>query len=132
VPAGVPIFFPNVNVICSAAWPTDPKPYDKCATRLTSETIDPPTTLYAKVDGKDVDRERIASGLFDWMIKSPDNALGLPTGTYKAGSDGLWVFLKDGPKKGEHTVEFGGSFKDTPWDPPDFEGTQVTYNLTAQ
>ncbi len=72
---------------------------------------------------------RIASGLFQWTIASNKNPYGLRKGTYEAGSDGLWVYLKQGLKPGEHTIVFGGTFEDTPFG--NFEGAQVTYNLTA-
>jgi hypothetical protein len=130
VPAKMPILFPVNTVICSAAWPTDPTPYDECATFYTSESVDPPSRLYAKVDGKDAKQRRIASGLFQWTIRSDDNVFGLTAGTYEAASDGLWVSLDDGLKKGQHTVKFGGTFEDTPFG--DYEGTKVTYNLTAK
>jgi hypothetical protein len=136
VPAKTPIVFPVVNVVCSAAFDTiqplpDPKPYDTaCAEPITDALIDPPTTLFATLDGKDLKQQRIASGLFQWTIAFEDNPFGVPTGTYEAASDGVWVFLKHGLKPGEHTIVFGGTFKDTPFG--DFEGTQVTYHLTAQ
>jgi hypothetical protein len=130
VPAGTPVLFPVVNVICSAAWPTDPRPYDECATRFTNETVDPPSTWYATLDGKDLKRQRIASGLFQWTVESDDNPFGLDAGTYEAGSDGLWVFLKHGLKPGEHTIVFGGMYEDTPFGT--FEGARVTYHLTAE
>lgn len=128
VPADMPILFPVVNVICSEVW-GDPTPYDQCATKYTDDTVDPPSTWYSTLDGNDLTRERIASGVFNWTIPSANNPYGLPAGTYKSGSDGLWVLLEDGVKKGNHTVVFGGTFKDTPFG--DFEGTKITYHLTA-
>jgi hypothetical protein len=136
VPAKTPILFPVVNIVCSAAFTghqpePDPQPYDTaCAEPVTGDTIDPPSRFYAKVDGKNANQQRIASGLFQWTIASDDNPFGLDAGTYEAASDGLWVFLKHGLKRGEHTIVFGGTFEDTPFG--DFEGTQVTYYLTAQ
>jgi hypothetical protein len=136
VPAKTPILFPVVNVICSEAWgvagqdPPDPEPYDTaCAEPLTDDTIDPPSNFYATVDGKNAKQVRIASGVFEWTIESYDNPFGLYPGTYPAASDGLWVYLKNGLNKGNHTVEFGGTYADTPFGT--FEGTKVTYNLTA-
>jgi hypothetical protein len=136
VPAKTPILFPVVNVVCSEAWgvagqvPPDPEPYDTaCAEPLTDATIDPPSSFYATIDGKDARQVRIASGVFRWTIASDDNPFGLYAGTYPAASDGLWVYLKNGLNKGTHTVEFGGTYADTPFGT--FEGTKVTYNLKA-
>ena len=140
VPAKKPILFPVTNVICSAAWDSpdyaDPRPLDTgCATPYTDDVIEPPSSFYAKVDGKDATQLRIASGLFQWTIASDVNPYGLLKGTYPAASDGLWVYLKNGLNTGNrHTVEIGGHYEDTIFnDPPgsSFEGTTVTYNLTA-
>jgi hypothetical protein len=148
VPANTPILFPVVNVICSEAFgvagqdPPDPRPYDKrCAEPATDDVIDPPSSFFAKVDRQDAIQERIASGLFQWTIVYDDNPFtpccNLRAGTYESASDGLWVLLDDGLKKGGHTVQFGGHFEDTPFNDPDdpgssFEGTTVTYKLTAR
>jgi hypothetical protein len=135
VPADTPILFPVVNVICSAAWPTDPQPYDECAKYYTNRTIDPPSTWYSTLDGQDLESRRIASGLFQWTIASNKNPFGLKKGTFEAGSDGLWVYLEEGLTAGEHEIVFGGTFADTPFNPPDvpsFEGTKVTYHLTVE
>jgi hypothetical protein len=136
VPANKPILFPVVNVVCSAAFdpiqePDDPKPYDTaCAEPITDATIDPPSKFFATLDGKDLRQRRIASGLFQWTIAFEDNPFGVPTGTYEAASDGLWVFLRDGLKPGKHKIVFGGTYKDTPFG--SFEGTTVTYKLRAR
>jgi len=136
VPADTPIFFPIVNVICSEAWPTDPQPYDECATYYTDRTVNPPSEWYATLDGQDLEQQRIASGLFQWTIAyNNSNPFGINKGTYEAGSDGLWVYLEEGLTAGEHTIVFGGTYKGTPFnDPPgsSFEGAKVTYNLTAK
>jgi hypothetical protein len=140
VPANTPILFSPFNYLCSAAFDPiqevdDPQPYDTaCAKPTTDATIDPPSSFYARVDGKDANQQRIASGLFQWTIPV-HNILGLPAGTYEAAQDGLWVYLENGLNKGQHTVQFGGTFKNTPFnDPPgsSFEGTKVTYKLTAR
>lgn len=130
VPTKTPILIPVVNIICSEAWAEDPEPYDECATGYTDDLVDPPSTTYAKVDRKDVDQERIASGVFSWTIESEDNPFERPAGTHDAGSDGLWVLLEDGLKQGKHTVKVGGTYEDTPFG--DFEGTQVTYKLKVR
>src|SRR5215212_261312 len=125
VPRNMPILFSPFNYLCSAAFDPiqkgfeDQPPYDtKCAEPFTSATIDPPSSFYARVDGKD------ALGL-----------KGLKAGTYPAAQDGLWVYLKNGLNEGNHTVVFGGHFEGTPLnDPPEssFEGTKVTYTLKAR
>jgi hypothetical protein len=137
VPRNMPILFSPFNYMCSAAFDPiqdvdDPKPYDKaCATPTTDATIDPPSSFYAKVDGKDANQQRIASGIFQWTI--PKDALGLEgleAGAYPAAQDGIWVYLENGLNKGNHTVVFGGHFEDTPFGT--FEGTKVTYKLKAR
>jgi hypothetical protein len=136
VPADTPILFPVSNVICSAAFDPiqevdDPKPYDKkCAEPITDDVIDPPSEWYATLDGQDLEQQRIASGLFQWTITSDENPFGLIAGTYLAGSDGLWVYLEEGLTAGEHTIVFGGRYRDTPFG--SFKGARVTYHLTAQ
>jgi hypothetical protein len=141
VPANTPILFPVANVICGKAFelagqdPPDPQPYDTaCAEPTTDDLIDPPSKTYAKVDGNDANQQRIASGLFQWTIAYDNNPFAaccnLTAGTHEAASDGLWVYLEHGLNKGQHTVQFGGTFKHTPFG--DFEGTKVTYKLNAR
>jgi len=96
VPANTPILFSPFNYLCSAAFDPiqevdDPQPYDTaCATPTTDAVIDSPSSFYARVDGKDANQQRIASGLFDWTIVFPNNPVpGLVPGTYKAAQDGL-------------------------------------------
>src|SRR5919106_3895634 len=78
VPANTPILFSPFNYLCSAAFDPiqevdDPQPYDTaCATPTTDATIDPPSSFYARVDGKDANQQRIASGLFQWTV-APNN-----------------------------------------------------------
>jgi hypothetical protein len=135
VPAKTPILFPVVNIVCSAAFTghqpePDPQPYDTaCAEPVTGDTIDPPSRFYAKVDRKNANQQRIASGLFQWTVPV-HNILGLPAGTYESAQDGLWVYLENGLNTGQHTVQFGGTFKHTLIG--DFEGTKVTYTLNAR
>jgi hypothetical protein len=129
VPAHTPILFSPFNYLCSPAFdplpfPDDVPPYDTCAKENAQAFIDSSSGFYARVDGKDANQQRIASGLFQWTI--PEDALGLEgleAGTYPAAQDGLWVFLGKGLKRGEHTIEFGplGTF----------EGADITYELTA-
>jgi hypothetical protein len=135
VPADTPILFPVFNVVCSAAFDPlqevdDPKPYHKkCAKPFIDDFADPPSTFLATLNGQDLTLQRIASGQFWWTIPIEDAPFGVPTGTYRAASDGLWVYLEEGLAPGEHTIVFKGSFEDTPGG--DFEGTEVTYHLTA-
>src|ERR671921_2222581 len=136
VPANTPILFSPFNYLCSEVFgvagqdPPDPQPYDTaCATPTADAFIDPPSRIYARVDGKEENQQRIASGLFQWTIPV-DNSLALPAGTWESAQDGLWVYLENGLNKGQHTVQFGGTFKHTPIG--DYEGTKVTYNLNAR
>jgi hypothetical protein len=123
VPANTPILFSPFNYLCSEAFPEDVPPYDRCARENANAVIDSPNSFYARVDGKDANQQRIASGLFQWTIAVDQSSLGLTAGTYESAQDGLWVFLGKGLKRGEHTIEFGplGSF----------EGAHITYILTA-
>jgi hypothetical protein len=130
VPAHTPILFSPFNYLCSAAFdpiqePDDQPPYDECASNNANLVIESPSNFYARVDGKDANQQRIASGVFQWTI-AVNNALGiagLNAGTYPAAQDGLWVFLGKGLKRGEHTIEFGPL--------GDFQGAHITYKLTA-
>jgi hypothetical protein len=132
VPANTPILFSPFSYLCSEVVGDTP-PLTECATGTTEDTIDSPSKFYARVDGEDANQQRIASGLFQWTIpdfpEDPDNFLGIPPGTYPAAQDGLWVYLENGLNEGKHTVQFGGTFKNTPLG--DFKGTKVTYKLTA-
>src|SRR5215211_995447 len=140
VPANTPILFSPFNYLCGEA-PTAqrpdgtftglPKPYTNGAEATTDALIDPPSSLYAMVDGKDANQQRIASGLFQWTIPVDKPFLDfIPAGTYESAQNGLWVYLENGLNKGQHTVQFGGTFTDTPLG--SFEGTKVTYNLKAK
>jgi hypothetical protein len=138
VPANMPILFSPFNYICSAAFDPiqvgfeDQQPYDTaCAKPTTDAVLASPSSFYARVDGNDANQQRIASGVFQWTI--PDDALGLVglvAGTYPAAQDGLWVYLENGLNKGKHTVQFGGTFKESPFG--SYKGTKVTYKLTAR
>jgi hypothetical protein len=123
VPAHTPILFSPFNYLCSELFDEDKPPYDTCA-KENAQAVISHSTFYARVDGKDANQQRIASGLFQLTIPAGPNFLGLPAGTYASAQDGLWVFLGKGLKRGEHTIEFGpllGSF----------EGADITYKLTA-
>ena len=122
VPAHTPILFSPFNYLCSELFPEDQPPYDTCAKENAQAAIDSSGGFYARVDGKDANQQRIASGLFEWTIPV-DNFLGVPAGTYEAAQDGLWVYLGKGLKRGEHTIEFGPL--------GDFAGADITYKLTA-
>jgi hypothetical protein len=133
VPANTPILFSPFGYLCSDVF-GDPEPLDTaCATPTTDATIDPPSRFYARVDGKDANQQRIASGLFQWTIPER-NFLELTPGTYEAAQDGLWVYLENGLKPGKHKIVFGGRFEDTPFNTPEnprFKGARITYKLTA-
>ena len=138
VPADMPIFFPVSNVVCSEAFgvagqnPPDPEPYDTaCVEPATTDTIEPPSKWSATLNKQDLEQQRIASGLFDWTIVFPNNPFPeFVPGTYESASDGLWVYLEEGLPAGEHTIVFGGKYKDTPFG--HFKGARVTYHLTAE
>ena len=121
VPADTPILFPVVNVVCSEAF-NDPTPYTECARDLVDLALVGATT-FAKLDGKDLRTKRIASGRFCWRIESDDNPFGLPAGTYRAASDGLWVYLAEGLPEDKYKLRFGGKFPNV-----DFR-QKITYKL---
>jgi hypothetical protein len=124
VPADTPILFPVVNVVCSRAFiPPDPTPYTRCARDFLNNVILPDSTTYARLDGQDLEIQRVASGTFQWTIESDNNPFGLQAGTYPAASDGLWVYLPQGLSAGEYTLEFGGKF------PTAGFRQKITYNL---
>jgi hypothetical protein len=125
VPADTPILFPVVNVVCSKADPNDPTPYPRCAKNIINTVLEDSTT-HAKLDGKDLKIRRIASGKFRWTIESDKNPFGYEAGTYKAASDGLWVYLKDGLEPGKYTLKFGGKFPNA-----DFR-QKITYHLKVE
>ncbi len=132
-PANTPLFFPTFNVICSPATGDDPNDprwsglgFPGCAKWYTDNSLDQGSTTFAKVDGKDRSDIRAASGPFNWTLPE-NNIFGAEAGTYPAATDGRWVLLPP-LSKGEHQVEFGGDFKDTPFG--DFT-IDVTYNLTV-
>src|SRR5215208_2272787 len=133
VPANTPILFSPFDYLCSEVF-GDPEPLDTaCATPTTDAVIDPPSSFYATVDGKDANQQRIASGLFQWKIPK-NNFLELTPGRYEAAQDGLWVFLQKGLERGNHKIVFGGTFEDTPFNTPEnprFKGARITYKLTA-
>jgi hypothetical protein len=117
VPAKTALFFPVINAFCTA----DEPDYPQCAT-------DPVDTglatgeLYATLDGEDLKFRRITSEDFP-LILPEDNIFGLPGGEYEhlATSDGLWVYLPQGLKPGEYTLEFGGAVVNVP--------LNITYEL---
>jgi hypothetical protein len=139
VPADTPIFFPVFNSTCGEA-PTveqddgtftgDPKPYTKCAKDFLDQGLEG-ADPFATIEGTDLPITdlpitRAGSGLFTWEIKNDDNPQGLPAGSYKTATDGLWVYLPEGLAPGNYTIEFGGSY---------FGGglvLDITYNLHVE
>jgi len=139
VPADTPIFFPVFNSTCGEA-PTveqpdgtftgDPKPYTKCAKDFLDQGLEG-ADPFATIEGTDLPITdlpitRAGSGLFTWEIPTDDNPQGLPKGSYKTATDGLWVYLPEGLPPGNYTIKFGGSY---------FGGglvLDITYNLKVE
>jgi hypothetical protein len=134
VPANTPILFPVFNSTCGEA-PTveqddgtftgDPKPYTKCAKDFLDQGLEG-ADPFATINGTDLPITRAGSGLFTWEIPTDDNPQGLPAGSYKTATDGLWVYLPEGLAPGTYTIKFGGSY---------FDGglvLNITYNLTVE
>jgi hypothetical protein len=139
VPADTPIFFPVFNSTCGEA-PTveqpdgtftgDPKPYTKCAKDFLDQGLEG-ADPFATIEGTDLPITdlpitRAGSGLFTWEIPTDDNPQGLPKGSYKTATDGLWVYLPEGLAPGNYTIKFGGSY---------FGGglvLDITYNLHVE
>jgi hypothetical protein len=118
VPADTPILFPVFNGFCSGA-PTveqpdgtftgDPRPYTKCVTALVDQGL-AESDAFATINGKNLPITRAASGQFTWEIPNDDNPQGVPAGSYKTATEGLWVYLPDGLAPGNYTIRFGGSY----------------------
>jgi len=127
VPAKTALFFPVINSFITeeeAAYPEGPTNFVDTALANGEP--------YATLDGEDLKIKRIAARPFTLILPEP-NIFGLPGGEYGhpacadptrclTASDGLWVYLPQGLKPGEYTVQFGGDFGD-------FFSLNVTYNL---
>ena len=122
VPADTALFFPVMNAFCTEDEPN----YPQCA-RGPVNTALATGEAYATLDGEDLKIRRLATGPFT-LILPEDNIFGLPGGPYehRAISDGLWVYLPEGLKKGKHTLTFGANF--TKPDGSDFS-MNITYKL---
>jgi hypothetical protein len=128
VPAKTALFFPVVNSFITeeeAAYPEQPTKFVDAA--LTNGEP------YATLDGEDLSFSRI-NRTFQPLILATPNVFGEPGGVYgKPGcadptrcltaSDGLWVYLPKGLKKGEHTLTFGANFTRP-------EGGEFSMNIT--
>ena len=117
VPADTALFFPVVNSFITGeedAYPGGPSKFVAKAS-ANGET-------YATLDGEDLKMKRIATGPFTLILPEP-NIFGVPAGPYEhlAVSDGLWVYLPQGLKPGEYTLEFGGAVGNVP--------LNITYEL---
>jgi hypothetical protein len=119
VPADTALFFPVVNFFCTADEPN----YPECATDPVDAAL-ATGEPYATLDGKNLKISRITTEPFTLILPEP-NIFGLPAGPYEhlAVSDGLWVYLPQGLKPGEYTLEFGGDFPNSP--------QNITYELTV-
>jgi hypothetical protein len=133
VPAGTPILFPVVNVVCSEA-PTvptdggftgDPKPYTKCSKDFLDTVLEGSTT-FATLDGQNLEIQRLESGPFTWTFPTRSDVFpSIPPGSYEAAASGLWVYLPQGLEPGTYTLTFGGTYPNV-----GFEQT-ITYTLTV-
>jgi hypothetical protein len=117
VPAKTALFFPVITAFCTADEPN----YPQCATGPVDTGL-ANREPYATLDGEDLKFRRITSEEFPLILPEP-NIFGLPGGEYEhlATSDGLWVYLPQGLKPGEYTLEFGGAIGGSP--------LNITYEL---
>ena len=116
VPAKTALFFPVINAFFTeeeAGYPEAPTDFVDTAL-ANGET-------YATLDGEDLKIKRIAPEPFTLILPEDNIVSGQPGGPYRdpdcadptrclATSDGLWVYLPQGLKPGEYTVQFGGNF----------------------
>ena len=131
VPANTALFFPVLNSFITeeeAAYPEAPT--DFVDTALANGEFS------ATLDGEDLKIKRITR-TFQPLILPDPNIFGLPGGEYGhpacadptrclTASDGLWVYLPQGLKPGEYTVQFGGTSVTANGEP---FSVNVTYNL---
>jgi hypothetical protein len=131
VPAKTALFFPVLNSFITeeeAAYPEGPTNF--VDTALANGEFS------ATLDGEDLKIKRIAARPFTLILPEP-NIFGLPGGEYGhpdcadptrclTASDGLWVYLPQGLKPGEYTLQFGGTSVTADGDP---FSVDVTYNL---
>jgi hypothetical protein len=103
VPADTALFFPVVNAFCTV----DEETYPQCVTGPVDTAL-ATGEPYATLDGTDLKFSRITSEEFPLILPYP-NIFDLEGGEYEhlATSDGLWVYLPKGLKRGEYTLEFG-------------------------
>jgi hypothetical protein len=83
--------------------------YTECAKDFVDQGLED-ADPFATIDGTDLPFMRAASDLYTWKIKNDDNPQGLPAGSYKTATDGLWVYLPEGLAPGNYTIQFGGSY----------------------
>ena len=121
VPAKTALFFPVINAIVTEEEDTPPILYPGYPTDFVDSALvngEP----YATLDGKDLKMRRIATKPFTLVLTEDNIVPGQEGGgPYRhpdcadptrclATSDGLWVYLPQGLKPGEYTLEFGGDF----------------------
>jgi hypothetical protein len=124
IPTGKAIFIPIINVV------SFPYPDPETDEQLKSDVkyvFDQETVHEIELDGKNLDNFRVPSDIFVFWI--PENSylnLGypdMPSGFYRAASDGYWVMLKPLPV-GKHTIRIYGKGILTE--------TGVTYNIIVK
>jgi hypothetical protein len=136
VPAKTALFFPVVNAIVTEEEDDPPLVYPGYPTDFVDAALvngEP----YATLDGKALKMKRIATKPFTLILTEDNIVPGQVGGPYQheecadptrclATSDGLWVYLPQGLKPGEYTVQFGGTSVTANGEP---FSVNVTYNL---
>lgn len=124
IPTGKAIFIPIINVV------SFPYPDPETDEQLKSDVkyvFDQETVHKIELDGKNLDNFRVPSNIFVfWIPKNSYLNLGypdMPSGSYRAASDGYWVMLKPLPE-GKHTIRIYGKGILTE--------TGVTYNIIVK
>jgi len=129
IPAGRALFFPIINVV-TCAFPSDPpeQQTEEYLRGLVNPIAESAEGLTLTIDAAAVanvkQRFYTESALFG-MTLGPDNLFGLPDGQVidPCADAGYYVMLPPLPR-GEHTIEFSGSF-------PGFFSLSVSYELTV-
>jgi len=147
VPTGKAIFFPIINIECSTVedFPfqlilegTDSN-VDSCASKFVDGPFAVVEDISIEVDGDTLENPenyRVQSPVYEFYFDEPnDNILGVDCDSgncvdMEGVSDGYWIMLPP-LSRGEHTVQFTGSFRDSDTGDLIF-GLDVTYILTVE
>jgi hypothetical protein len=126
VPVGKALFFPIINAECSTL---EVPPYhgdNEAELRECAGSFEI-GDMFAEIDGvsvQNLDRYLTESPLFTFTVP-PGNVLGVAPGTGDSVSNGYYLMLPP-LSVGEHTIRFGGTYKDYGF------SLDITYNITVR